>query len=79
MLTYRIEQWVAKIKTHVLVTFDDKEQIYESGEALANAKFDKYYLIEEIGIKGDMIAIKLKENDKLFNQNWIGEEAVSFF
>ncbi len=78
MLKYRTEQWVAKIRARILVTFDDdKEQIYESGIELANAEFDKYYLIDKISVKDDMITIKMKENDKLFDLNWIGKEAVS--
>lgn len=78
-MTYKIDQFVAKITSHLLLSYDGYEKIFENGKQLADADFDKYYLIDSISIKDDMIAIKLKENDRINNTNWCGEEQVSFF
>lgn len=78
-MTYKLDPSVAKITSRILLISNGTEKVYENGEQLADADFDKYYLIESISIKDDMIAVKLKENDRINDTNWCGEEQVSFF
>lgn len=78
-MTYKIDQCVAKITSHILLICNGTEKVFENGKQLADADFDKYYLIDSISIKDDMIAVTLKENDRINNTNWCGEEQVTFF
>ena len=78
-MTYKLDQSVAKITSRILLISNGTEKVYENGEQLANADFDKYYLIESISIKDDMIAVKLKENDSINDVKWANNSKVSFF
>ena len=55
------------------------EKNFESGLEVANTVFDKKYVISEITAEGNMIKMKLMEQDRTAVVNWIGEEAASFF
>lgn len=68
-MTYKIDQCVAKITSHVLLIYDGYEKIFDNGKQLADADFDKYYLVDSISIKDDMIAVTLKENDRINDTN----------
>lgn len=78
-MTYKLDPSVSKITSPILLIYDGYEKVFENGKQLADADFDKYYLIDNISIKDDMIAVKLKENDRINDTNWCGEEQVSFF
>ena len=79
-MKYKIDQSISKIIAPVLLIYDGKEERYDSGkQAAEKAEFDKYYLIDSIDIRDNMIEITLKENDRTNDINWCGEQEVSFF
>lgn len=75
MATFKIEQFVAKIKAPVVCKIDDGELAFESGSELAEHTFEKYYLIESIEIDGGKVVLKLRERNAL-KINSVGEEIV---
>ena len=78
-MTYRIDQSVSSICSPIEVLVEGRRLQFANGTEMANAEFDKYYLISSITAKADHIVIELEENKKVNDINWIGEEAVSFF
>ena len=77
-MTYRVEQWVRKIKSPVTVRIDEKSISFLNGEALADAAFCEPLVIESVSAEDSKIIIKLMKNSKTNDVNWIGEEQ-SFF
>lgn len=80
-MTYKLNPEVKKITSPIIIKFDGSEEVlsYEDGAALAEADFEKNYLIDSVSAKDSSIEITLRENDKVNVVNWVGEEAVSFF
>ncbi len=78
-MTYRIEQWVRKITSPVMVKIGDENIKMADGKQLAERSFDRPYLISEVSALDDMILIVLVENDKTNDITWVGEEQASFF
>lgn len=78
-MTYRIEQWVRKITSPVMVRIGDENIKMADGKQLAERSFDRPYLISEVSALDDMILIVLVENDKVNDTNWMGEIQVGFF
>lgn len=80
-MTYKLNPEVKKIQSPVVVKFSDQEvdMAFESGAALADAVFDRNYLIESLAAEGDSVVLTVRENDTINAVNWVGEEAVSFF
>ena len=78
-MTYRVEQFVRKIKSPVTVKIGDKSILFPDGERLAEASFDEPLLIGSLTAEDNRIIIQLVKNDKLNDVNWIGEEQASFF
>jgi len=78
-MKYKLSYEVKKIKSRVLVKFEDNEVEYESGTELADVEFDKYYLIDSIIAENDTIILNLVENTKINDISWCGEEQNSFF
>ena len=78
-MTYRIEQWVRKITSPVMVRIGDENIKMADGKQLAERSFDRPYLISEVSALDDMILIVLVENDKTNDITWVGEEQASFF
>ena len=78
-MTYRIEQWVRKITSPVMVKIGDENIKMADGKQLAERSFDRSYLISEVRALDDMILIVLVENDKTNDITWVGEEQASFF
>jgi len=64
-----------KCKRHSLI---GEEKCYESGEELTRLTFDKNYIIDSISARDGSVVVTLKENERKFNINWVGEEEVSF-
>lgn len=81
MMIYKLNPEVKKILSPITVKFTAGESNMEfaNGTALADAAFEKNYLIESLVAVGSSIVITLRENDKVNVANWVGEEAVSFF
>ena len=82
-MTYKLDPEVKKIQSPVVVRFPNgsDDMPFVNGTALADASFDKNYLIESLTAKENSIVMTLRENDQVNVVNWIGEEAVepSFF
>ena len=79
-MTYKLNPELRKIRSPVTLIFPDgMEKNFESGREIANAVFDKHYLIDEIKADGNVIKLKLMEQARAAVVNWNGEEAVSFF
>ena len=78
-MTYRVEQWVRKITSPVMVKIGDENIKMADGKQLAERSFDRPYLISEVSALDDMILIVLVENDKTNDITWVGEEQASFF
>ena len=79
IMTYRVEQFVAKIKSPVVAVIEDRQIEYADGKVLSETSFSKLFRIESLTAKGDRIIIKLVENDRLNDTNWTGEEQAGFF
>jgi hypothetical protein len=77
-MTYKLNPQLRLIKAPVILVIEGVEQCYGSGEELTTLTFDKNYIIDSISARDDRVVVALKENDRQFNINWIGEEEVSF-
>ena len=77
-MTYKLNPQLRLIKAPVILVVDGVERMYSSGEELTRLEFEKYYVVNSISARGNKVVIMLKENDRIFNINWIGEEEVSF-
>ena len=80
-MTYKLNPEVKKITSPITIKFDGSDDVlrFADGIALADADFEKNYLIESVSAKNNSIEITLRENDMVNVVNWVGEEAVSFF
>ena len=80
-MTYKLNPYVKKITSPIKIKFDVSEEVmnFADGVALAEADFEKNYLIDSVSAKDSSIEITLRENDMVYVVNWVGEEAVSFF
>ena len=77
-MTYKLNPILECITSPVTLVIDGKETIYSNGEEVSNLTLNLSYIIESISARDNSVVVMLKENDQQFNQNWIGEEAVSF-
>lgn len=75
---FNVEQFVVKIKAPVIVRIGDVEMSFDDGKTLAEYKFDKRYLVDQITIEDGKAVITLLEQE-MPNVNWMGSEEVSFF
>ena len=77
-MTYKLNPQVKLIKGPVILVIEGQEKSYSCGEELTRLEFEKNHVIESISARDGSVVITLKENDRQFNINWIGEEEVSF-
>ena len=77
-MTYKLNPQLRLIKAPVILVVEGVERMYSSGEELTRLEFEKYYVVNSISARGNKVIITLKENDRTFNINWVGEEEVSF-
>lgn len=78
-MTYKIEQFVRKITSPVIVKTDKDSVLYSNGEDLANAEFSEKMSISKISAEDNKVIVELVKNDKVNDVNWIGEEQAYFF
>ena len=78
-MTYSLPESIKYISCPVILIIDNQELRSDNGTLAIEQKFDKYYLIDEMFVRGSEIAIRLKVNDHINSTNWCGEEQVSFF
>jgi len=77
-MIYKLSPQLRLIKAPVILVVEGEERQYSSGEELTRLEFQKYYLIDSISARDGSVVVTLKENDRQFNINWVGEEEVSF-
>ena len=77
-MTYKLSPQLSLIKAPVILLVEGEERQYSSGEELTRLEFEKYYVVNSISARGNKVVITLKENDRTFNINWVGEEEVRF-
>ena len=77
-MTYKVEQWVRKIKSPVTVKIGETAISYPNGEELADDSFSEPLVIDSVLAENSKIIIKLVKNSKTNDVNWVGEEQ-SFF
>lgn len=77
-MTYKLSPQLRLIKAPVILVVEGEEKLYSSGEELTRLTFDKNYIIDSISARDGEVVVTLKENERKFNINWVGEEEVSF-
>ncbi len=77
-MTYKLPPQLRLIKAPVVFVVEGEERTYSSGEELTTLTFEKYYLVDSISARDGSVVVTLKENDRQFNINWVGEEEISF-
>ena len=77
-MTYKLNPQLRLIKAPVILVVEGEEKRFSSGEELTRLNFQKYYLVDSISAIDGSVVVTLKENDRQFNINWVGEEEVSF-
>lgn len=75
-MAYKLEGFVKKLNSPVIVSIDGIEQEYESGTVLAIQEFTKRYEIRSLSARDDKFVLELAEEIKNAPFNYIGEEAL---
>ena len=78
MLTYKLNPELRLIKVPVILVVAGEEHSYPDGESLTALEFENRYLIDSISARDSTVIVTLKENDRVNEITWVGEEAVSF-
>lgn len=79
MLTYKLNPDLKRITSPVSLLFPDGTKMqYANGAEVAEASFEKRYLVDTLQAEDGIVVIDLKEPEPM-SLNWSGEEAVSFF
>jgi hypothetical protein len=77
-MTYKLDPKLKLIKVPVILVSEGYENCYGSREELTALTFVKNYIIESISARENSVVVTLKENDRQFKINWVGEEEVNF-
>ena len=78
-LTYRVEQFVKKISSPIIVKIGNEEMHFKNGSELAEYKFDSSCVITDLSAKESTVVITLAENENINDTNWVGEIQEGFF
>lgn len=78
-MNYKLNPTLTKIEAPIILIIDGNEQTYENSKALTELSFEKHYLVDKIFARNNAVVVVLKQNNKINEINWVGEEAVSFF
>lgn len=77
-MTYKLNPELSKITSPVVLIDGDCRMEFQNGKALTEAVFEKRYLIKSLTAVENKVEIVVEEQNAP-QQNWAGEEAVSFF
>lgn len=77
-MTYKLSPQLRLITAPVILVVEGVERQYSNGEELTRLTFDKNYIIDSISARDCEVVVTLKENERKFSINWVGEEEVSF-
>ena len=78
-MTYKLESFIKKITSPVVIEYNGKLQEFPNGAAAYENDYVKYLLVDEVKITGNKICLVLKENEKANDITWCGEEQATFF
>ena len=78
-MAYSLPEIIGKMTCPVVLAIDGQETAFADGSAAVQQKFGKWYLIDKMFARNDEIVVHLKENDKINDTDWCGEERASFF
>ena len=78
-MTYRVEQWVRKIKSPIIARINDKELSFDNGDSFANSFItDKPVIIYSISVTDGKIVVELIENEIINDTSWSDKENSYF-
>ena len=78
-MTYRVEQWVRKIKSPVIAKINDKELPFNNGNSFADLfTADKPVIINSISVSDGRIVFELVDNEILNDTSWSDKENSYF-
>lgn len=77
-MAYKLDQTVRLIKSPVRLKTEDSQISYDSGNALAEATFEKRYSIDSITAENNQIVICVSENTDRGTAGWT-DKKVSLF
>lgn len=75
-MTYKIEQFVRKIKSPITIITVDKKLHFDSGKKLADYEFDRKYEVINLTAVGSAIEMTLAEKKSNEPFNYVGEAAL---
>lgn len=61
-MTYKLENFIEKIKTPVICVFGGTEREYPDGSSLVSESFDTFWLVDEIITKDDKVVLVMKQH-----------------
>ncbi|MBQ9461314.1 MAG: hypothetical protein IJU51_05270 [Clostridia bacterium] len=78
-MTYKIEQWVRKITSPIVVEYNRQALYFDNGKELAEHEFDHSVIVGNVMAYDKSIYIMVLDNDRVNDTTWCGEEQVEFF
>ena len=78
-LKYKLETFIKKITSPVVIEHNGEVLEFPNGTAAYEQEFAKYMVVDEVKILDNKICIVLKENDRINDVTWFGEEQANFF
>lgn len=76
MMTFKLEGFVSKIKSPIVLVIEGSEQFFESGAELAAHNFSRRYSITSLYAKDNKIVIEAIETNNNEPFNYSGEAAI---
>ena len=78
-MTYKVEQWVRKIKSPIIAKINDKELPFNNGNSFADLfTADKPVIINYISVSDGKIVVELIENKIINDTSWSDKENSYF-
>ena len=78
-LTYKLESFIKKITSPVVIEYNGEVQEFPNGSAAYEQDYSEYLLVDEIKSVDGKVRLVLKENEKKNDITWCGEEQATFF
>lgn len=78
-LTYKLESFIKKITSPVVVEYDGKVQEFPNGAAVYEQDYTECLIVDEIKAVEKSVCIVLKKNDLINDDTWCDKETATFF
>ena len=78
-LTYKLESFIKKITAPVVIDYNGVVMEFPNGAAAYEQDYSKYLLVDEVKVTEVKVCLVLKENDRINDVTWCGEEQATFF